>query len=253
MGEVGVAAARAAGYSSAGTVEFLLDRDKNFYFLEVNTRLQVEHPVTELTTGVDLVLEQFRVASGRPLRLTQGDIHMNGHAIECRVAAEDPLNNFVPSLGTIATLIEPSGPGVRVDSSLYSGGRVPIYYDPMLAKLIVWGPSRAHAIMRMRRALGEYRIVGVQTNIPFHLAVMGSIDFQRGRLDTRFVERFLEAGAMHEGDIEAYEDVAATVGALVTDRKLAAGGAARMISSNGADHSADTNNWRLAGRKAGLR
>ncbi|HVF99653.1 MAG TPA: acetyl-CoA carboxylase biotin carboxylase subunit, partial [Chloroflexia bacterium] len=136
MGGVAVAAARAVGYSSAGTVEFLLDKFKNFYFLEVNTRLQVEHPVTELVTGVDLVLEQFRIASGRPLRLKQSDVRLNGHAMECRIAAEDPFNNFAPSLGTISAVSEPSGAGVRVDSSVYAGGKVSIYYDPMIAKLI---------------------------------------------------------------------------------------------------------------------
>ncbi|HET9492800.1 MAG TPA: acetyl-CoA carboxylase biotin carboxylase subunit, partial [Chloroflexia bacterium] len=167
MGAVAVAAAQAAGYTSAGTVEFLLDPEGNFYFLEVNTRLQVEHPVTELVTGIDLVLEQFRVAAGRPLRMKQHDITIRGHAIECRIAAEDPFNNFVPSLGMIAELSEPGGPGVRVDSSLYRGAKVSVYYDPMVAKLIVWAPTRAHAILRMRRALQEYRIVGVQTNIPF--------------------------------------------------------------------------------------
>ncbi len=248
MGAVAVAAARAAGYSSAGTVEFLVDRRKNFYFLEVNTRLQVEHPVTELVTGIDLVLEQFRIASGRPLRLTQSDIALRGHAIECRIAAEDPFNNFVPSLGDITALTEPSGPGVRVDSSIYRGGRVSIYYDPMIAKLIVWAPTRALAILRMRRALEEYRIVGIQTNIPFHLAVMDSIDFQRGRLDTKFVERFLVSGGMSKGSEEALARVAAMVGALVADSKRVSG-----RGLNGADNTTETNNWRLAGRKAGLR
>ncbi|MBF6611875.1 MAG: acetyl-CoA carboxylase biotin carboxylase subunit [Chloroflexi bacterium] len=252
MGAVAVAAARAAGYSSAGTVEFLVDRRKNFYFLEVNTRLQVEHPVTELVTGIDLVLEQFRIASGRPLRLAQSDIGLRGHAIECRIAAEDPFNNFVPSLGDITALTEPSGPGVRVDSSIYRGGRVSIYYDPMIAKLIVWAPTRALAILRMRRALEEYRIVGVQTNIPFHLAVMDSIDFQRGRLDTKFVERFLTSGGMSKGVEEDLSPVAAIVGALVADRKRMSGSAFNSGQSS-ADNTTETNNWRLAGRKAGLR
>lgn len=253
MGEVAVKAAQAAGYSSAGTVEFLVDRDKNFYFLEVNTRLQVEHPVTEWVTGVDIALEQLRIASGRPLTLKQEDITWTGHAIECRIAAEDPFNNFAPSLGDIATLAEPSGPGVRVDSSLYRGGRIPIYYDPMVAKLIVWGPTRAHAIMRMRRALEEYEIVGIQTNIPFHLGVMSSIDFQRGRLDTRFVERYLAQGGVPEPDRDEYAKVAAMVGALIAERKRAAGSAAQSASANGHATSEETSNWRRAGRKAGLR
>jgi acetyl-CoA carboxylase biotin carboxylase subunit len=256
MGAVAVAAAKAAGYASAGTVEFLVDRFKNFYFLEVNTRLQVEHPVTEMVTGIDLVLEQFRVASGRPLRITQEDVRLTGHAIECRIAAEDPFANFVPSLGDIRALSEPSGPGVRVDSSLYRGGRVSIYYDPMLAKLIVWGPTRAHAILRMRRALREYRIVGVQTNIPFHLGVMQSIDFQRGRLDTKFIERFLGAeGRIAEEDREELEGVSALVGALVADRKRLAGSAsvAGQADYNPEQPERDGSNWRAAGRKAALR
>jgi acetyl-CoA carboxylase, biotin carboxylase subunit len=262
MGSVAVAAARAAGYSSAGTVEFLVDRNRNFYFLEVNTRLQVEHPVTEMVTGIDLVLEQYRIASGRPLGIRQEDVHLRGHAIECRIAAEDPLNNFAPSLGTIAATAEPGGPGVRVDSSIYRGGKVSIYYDPMLAKLIVWAPTRAHAILRMRRALQEYRIVGVQSNIPFHLGVMETVDFQRGRLDTRFVERHLaRSGNMVEDSDRELEEVAAMVGALVLDQKRQAGSAAGAATTpSGSSATADGlgrpgagSTWRLAGRKAGLR
>ncbi len=259
MGAVAVAAAKAAGYTSAGTVEFLLDREGNFYFLEVNTRLQVEHPVTELVTGIDIVLEQFRVASGRPLRIKQSDVQLRGHAIECRVAAEDPFNNFAPSLGTITAADEPGGPGVRVDSSIYRGGKVSIYYDPMIAKVIVWAPTRAHAILRMRRALEEYRIVGVHTNIPFHLAVLNSIDFQRGRVDTRFVERFMEHGWRAQrggnGTAREYEEVAAIVGALVVDQKKLAGGAVstQADSPNGAERNGDGGNWRNAGRRQALR
>ena len=256
MGEAAVAAARTTGYTSAGTVEFLLDRHKNFYFLEVNTRLQVEHPVTELVTGVDLVLEQFRVASGRPLRIRQEDVVMRGHAIECRIAAEDPFNNFAPSLGEIRSVAEPGGPGVRVDSSVYPGGRVSIYYDPMIAKLIVWAPTRPHAILRMRRALEEYRIVGVHTNVPFHLGVMQSIDFQRGRLDTRFVERFLSgAGRMKGDDQEALAEVAALAAALVEDRRKLAGAAAVTTTpgASGDRPQPATSNWRLAARRAALR
>jgi acetyl-CoA carboxylase biotin carboxylase subunit len=254
MGKVAVAAAKAAGYTSAGTVEFLVDQSGNFYFLEVNTRLQVEHPVTELVTGVDLVLEQFRVASGRPLRLRQEDIALRGHAIECRIAAEDPFNSFVPSLGSIAAMAEPGGPGVRVDSSLYRGGKVSIYYDPMVAKLIVWAPTRAHAILRMRRALEEYRIVGVQTNIPFHLGVTHSIDFQRGRLDTRFVERFLEGEMLSDHGSESEKaNVAAMVGALVADRKRLAGGAVNTSVARNDGMAEDGHNWRLAGRRSALR
>lgn len=254
MGGVAVAAAKAAGYSSAGTVEFLVDRYRNFYFLEVNTRLQVEHPVTEMVTGVDLVLEQFHIASGREMRLKQEDIKLRGHSIECRIAAEDPFNNFVPSLGEISAVTEPSGPGVRVDSSVYRGGKVSIYYDPMIAKLIVWAPTRAHAILRMRRALEEYRVVGIQTNIPFHIGVMQSIDFQRGRLDTRFVSRFLEGGIRMGNDrTEELEQVSAMVGALVMDRKRHAGSVAAAPQASNAQNGEEGSRWRAAGRKAGLR
>src|SRR5436190_379551 len=186
-----------------------------------------------MVTGVDIVLEQFRIASGRPLRLKQSDIKWTGHAIECRIAAEDPFNNFVPSLGSVVSLAESSGPGVRVDSSLYRGARVSIYYDPMVAKLIVWGPSRAQAIMRMRRALQEYRVAGIQTNIPFHLAVMASIDFQRGRLDTAFVERFMSQGTPREPEYDQHMRVAAMVASLVADRRSSVGSAAIASASNG--------------------
>jgi acetyl-CoA carboxylase biotin carboxylase subunit len=172
--------------------------------------------------------------------------------MECRIAAEDPFNNFAPSLGTIAAVSEPGGAGVRVDSSIYAGGKVAVYYDPMLAKLIVWAPSRAHAILRMRRALREYRIAGIQTNIPFHLRVMQSLDFQRGRLNTKFVDRLLANGAGEpQADDEQLENVAAMAAALVVDRKLSAGSAA----TNGyTPHAAaDGSAWRLTGRKQGLR
>jgi acetyl-CoA carboxylase biotin carboxylase subunit len=257
MGSVAVAAAKAAGYTSAGTVEFLLDREGNFYFLEVNTRLQVEHPVTEMVTGIDIVLEQFRIASGRPLKFSQDDVQVRGHAIECRIAAEDPFNNFAPSLGTIVEVAEPGGPGVRVDSSIYRGSKVPIYYDPMISKLIVWAPTRAHAILRMRRALEEYRIIGIQTNIPFHLAVLGSMDFQRGRVDTRFVEHFMEGGwtdRIHtNGHEEDLEEVAGMVGALVADRKRMAGSARTGSESSSPASASQDSPWRIAGRRQGLR
>lgn len=253
MGKVAVAAARASGYSSAGTVEFLLDRSGNFYFLEVNTRLQVEHPVTEMVTGIDLVLEQFRVASGRPLKLEQSNIELRGHSIECRIAAEDPFQNFAPSLGEISALAEPSGPGVRVDSGLYRGGRVSIYYDPMVAKLIVWAPSRAHAILRMRRALQEYRVVGIQTNIPFHMGVMNSMDFQRGRYDTNFVEAYLADTTRDpsEGKDELAQ-VAATFGALVADRaKKGSGARTRPGDGKEGRNLSKSHAWRYGARRGG--
>src|SRR5689334_9866916 len=168
MGDVAVKAAQTVNYVNAGTIEFLVDKERNFYFLEMNTRLQVEHPVTEMATGIDIVAEQMRVARGRQLSYTQEQVEFKGHAIECRVNAEDPFNNFVPSTGRITHSLVPTGPGVRVDTGVYPGFEITPFYDPMIAKLIVWGETRAQAILRMRRALEEYRIVGVRTNIPFH-------------------------------------------------------------------------------------
>ncbi len=188
MGAVAVRAARAVGYTNAGTSEFLLDRSGRFYFLEMNTRLQVEHPVTEMVTGVDLVKEQLAIASGRRMRWTQDDISFKGHAIECRINAEDPYNGFLPQAGRITSLSEPTGPGVRLESGIYAGWEVSLFYDPMLAKLVVWGETRAEAILRMRRALAEYRVGGIHTTIPFHQQVMDSTRFQGGQFDTQFLD-----------------------------------------------------------------
>ncbi len=188
MGEAAVRLALAAGYVNAGTVEFLVDSHMNFYFLEVNTRLQVEHPVTELVTGIDIVKEQLRIASGRPLQIKQQDVRLRGWAIECRITAEDPFNNFFPSTGKISTLIEPAGPGVRLETGIYEGYEVSLYYDPLIAKLVVWAETRAAAIMRMKRALSEFRIIGLATSIPFHQRIMGSTNFIGGVFDTRFLE-----------------------------------------------------------------
>jgi len=188
MGQVAVRAALAVGYTNAGTVEFLLDRTGQFYFLEMNTRLQVEHPVTEMVTGIDIVKEQLTIASGRKLRWRQQDIQLKGHAIECRISSEDPYNNFLPTAGRITSLTEPTGPGVRLESGIYAGFEVSLFYDPLLAKLVVWGESRAEAILRMRRALEEYRIGGIHTTIPFHQQVMDNTRFQGGQYDISFVE-----------------------------------------------------------------
>jgi acetyl-CoA carboxylase biotin carboxylase subunit len=188
MGEVAVRASEAVGYTNAGTIEFLIDKEKNFYFLEMNTRLQVEHPVTEAVTGVDIVKEQIRIARGRSLGITQNDVHMNGWAIECRVNAEDPYNNFMPSTGRISHVLLPTGPGVRIDTGVYPGFEISPYYDSLISKMIVYGSTRAEAILRMRRALEEYRIIGVRTNIPFHQNLMDSLRFMAGNFDTRFVE-----------------------------------------------------------------
>ena len=189
MGTVAVNAARAAGYFSAGTVEFLVDKNRNFYFIEMNTRIQVEHPVTEMVTGVDIVKEQIRIAAGLPLRYTQEDIKINGCAMECRINAEDAENDFRPSPGTVGQYLIPGGPGVRVDSCVYSNYTIPPYYDSMVAKLIVWAPDRQEVISRMRRALKEFKIENIATTIPFHLKVLDNAFFQRGEVYTNFIQR----------------------------------------------------------------
>ena len=188
MGKVATDAACACGYVNAGTIEFIFDRDKNFYFLEMNTRLQVEHPVTEFVTGVDLVKEQIRIAAGLPLSYKQEDIKHTGHAIECRINSEDPYDNFMPSTGKISFYEEPGGFGVRVDRGYSLGSDVGIHFDSMLGKLITWAPTRREAISRMDRALQEYRIYGVKTTIPFELAVMRNTEFIDGYFDTGFLE-----------------------------------------------------------------
>jgi acetyl-CoA carboxylase biotin carboxylase subunit len=187
-----VQAARAAGYSNAGTVEFLMDSNHNFYFLEMNTRLQVEHPVTEMVTGLDLVREQIRIAAGEPLRYRQNDIQPRGSAMECRIYAEDPDNNFFPSPGRISRLERPSGPYVRVDSGAYQGWTVPIDYDPLIAKLIAWAPTRQEVIARLRGALRDYHVGGIKTTIGFFQSVLADENFRQGSFDTGFIARWLE-------------------------------------------------------------
>jgi pyruvate carboxylase subunit A len=189
IGEQAVLAAKTAGYYNAGTCEFMF-KDGEYYFLEMNTRLQVEHPITEVTTGVDLAREQLRVASGLQLEYDQDDIHPRGHAIECRINAEDPLNNFQPSPAKILRYAEPGGPGIRVDSGVYQGFTIPPFYDPMIAKLIVWAEDRNRAIERMKRALWEYQITGVRTNIPFHQVVMDHPKWREGDYNTSFIPRY---------------------------------------------------------------
>jgi len=191
--ESAVRLAKAAGYTNAGTVEFLVDKDQNFYILEVNARIQVEHPVTELVTGIDLIKEQIRIAAGEPLRFRQKDIVQTGHAIECRINAEDPARNFAPSPGLIQELRLPGGPGVRVDSHAYAGYRIPPNYDSMIGKLIVHRPTRAEAIAAMKRALGEIHISPTKTTVPLHLQIMDHAAFRSGEVDTGFVERVLLA------------------------------------------------------------
>jgi acetyl-CoA carboxylase biotin carboxylase subunit len=194
MGDAAIRAARAAGYYNAGTVEFLVDDNRRFYFLEMNTRLQVEHPVTELVTGLDLVKLQLEVAAGEPLRLRQEDIDWRGSAIECRIYAEDPYNNFLPSPGRLTRLRRPLGPGIRLDGCVYAGWTVPIEYDPLLAKLAVWAGSRGDAVRRMLRALREYDVGGIRTNTGFFRQILEDRDFREARLHTLFIDEFLARG-----------------------------------------------------------
>lgn len=242
MGAVAVKAAQAVEYVSAGTIEFLVDKDRNFYFLEMNTRLQVEHPITEETTGVDIVAEQMRIARGRQLSYKQADIRMRGHAIECRINAEDPYNNFMPSTGTITHSLLPTGAGVRVDTGVYPGFEITPYYDPMIAKLIVWGETRGQAILRMRRALEEYRIVGVRTNIPFHQSMMDSHRFMGGQYDTRFVEERFALPLSPEERTNHEPEIAAVFATLVAHDAIQR--KAEFVSRN----ERDTSNWKWMGR-----
>ena len=246
MGSVAVRAAQAVGYVNAGTIEFLVDKDKKFYFLEMNTRLQVEHPNTEMVTGVDIVKEQIRIARGRQLRHTQEDIHLTGWAIECRINAEDPYNNFVPSTGRITYTLLPTGPGIRVDTGVYIGFEVTPYYDSLISKLIVWGDTRGEAILRMRRALEEYKIIGVRTNIPFHQHLMDSHRFMGGQYDTRFVEERFSMDAA-EDEKDSHPDIAAILATLVTHRR--AQRAAHIIQRA----KRDTSNWKWLSRWERLR
>ncbi len=239
MGAVAVKAAQAVDYHNAGTIEFLLDKDKNYYFLEMNTRLQVEHPITEVVTGTDIVKEQIRIARGRKLRLKQRSVRQRGWAIECRLNAEDPFNNFMPSTGVITRIERPTGPGVRIDSSMYEGYEVTPYYDSLIGKLICWGESRAEAIIRMRRALSEYRIIGVKTNIPFHQAMMDSHRFMGGSFDTMFVE---ERFALEQEERPDDERIAAVIATLAAHQRGQQ--AAQVVRRN----ERDTSNWKWIAR-----
>lgn len=191
MGEVAVRAAKAVDYVGAGTIEFLLDKNLNFYFMEMNTRIQVEHPVTEMVTGIDLIKAQIAIAAGEPLGITQDQVNINGWAMECRINAEDPAKNFMPSPGTIVSYHPPGGPGVRVDSGAYTGYAIPPYYDSMVGKLIVWAENREACINRMERALDEFHIEGIKTTIPFQLRILENAFFRRGEIYTNFIQRRL--------------------------------------------------------------
>ncbi|MBX3276207.1 MAG: acetyl-CoA carboxylase biotin carboxylase subunit [Sandaracinaceae bacterium] len=243
MGAVAVRAAKAVGYVSAGTVELLMAEDGSFYFLEMNTRLQVEHPITELITGIDLVREQVRIAAGEPLGYAQGDVVARGHAIQCRVYAEDPATNFLPSPGRIEVLRTPSGPGVRDDSGAYEGCEISSYYDPLVSKLCVWAPTRAQAIERMRRALSEYVVAGIETNLPFHLALLREPEFVAGDYDTGFIARH-EATLLtrgHAGEARHAMTLGAAIAQAYRDHDDAKR-AARPAASNGPAMSP----WRMA-------
>jgi acetyl-CoA carboxylase biotin carboxylase subunit len=249
MGEAAVRLALSAGYVNAGTVEFLvegLDRpgEENFYFLEMNTRLQVEHPVTEMVTGLDLVQMQLRVAMGEPLGLKQEDVRLRGHAVECRIYAEDPENHFFPSPGLITRLVQPGGPGIREDCAVYAGWTVPLDYDPMLSKLVAFAETREKAIDRMLRALEEYVIGGIKTNIGLFRRILTDADFRAARIDTGYLERLL-AGSTMAAQETVPEDVVAVAAALFA---CSATKAAGVVQDAGAE-----SRWAVAGRREGLR
>ena len=245
LGRVAVAAAESVEYVNAGTIEFLFDaKEDKFYFLEMNTRLQVEHPVTEFVTGVDIVKEQLTIAAGRRMRYRPEDIRPKGWSIECRLTAEDPFNNFMPNSGVVTYLKEPTGPGVRVESALYRGYEISLFYDPMVAKLIVWGENRAEAILRMRRALNEYRISGIKTSIPFHQEIMDSTEFIWGTFDTGFLDR-RRLVARNEPDLDQAR-IAAVAAALVAHEE-----GRRAVNIGGNDNNA-ASPWKEAGRLRGM-
>jgi acetyl-CoA carboxylase biotin carboxylase subunit len=248
MGETAVKAARAAGYVNAGTCEFLLDRDGNFYFLEMNTRLQVEHPVTELVTGIDIVQWQLRIARGERLPFTQEQLAPRGWAIECRITSEDPSNDFLPSTGRISYLRLPGGPGVRWDGGIGIGTEVGLHYDPMLAKLIVWAPTRDAAIARMHRALLELTVEGVETSRDFHLRVMEDDEFKNGAIDIQWLERRL--ASLTSVAPPAGGDLAAAIAAaLLAEEERTM----RRVPSSAGSAVGVGDAWQIAARREALR
>ena len=242
MGKMAIAAAQSVNYVNAGTIECLVDKDKNFYFLEMNTRLQVEHPVTELVSGVDLAKEQIRIARGRRMGPTENLMNPKGWAIECRINAEDPYSNFMPSVGTITTLITPTGPGVRVDSGVYPGYEITPHYDSMISKLICWGETRQEALLRMRRALSEYTIMGLKHNIPFHINLMNSVSFMAGQFDTNFVEQRFNMRTYENNPTEEELQTAAIAVTLYAHRKR------QLASQVVSPPKRDASNWKWIGR-----
>ncbi|RLD30932.1 MAG: acetyl-CoA carboxylase biotin carboxylase subunit, partial [Bacteroidetes bacterium] len=242
MGDFAVAAAKAVNYSGAGTIEFIVDEKLNYYFLEMNTRLQVEHPITERVVGVDLVKQQINIANGLELELKQDELRQYGHAIECRIYAEDPENDFMPSPGVIRHITEPLGLGVRHDGYVYEGFEIPIYYDPLISKLVVWARTREEAIARMKRALYAYKITGVKTSIPFLNRIMETADFVKGKYNTNFIEKnseFLMFPDKHEVKVEDVAIIAAYVDYLDRLNDLQAD----VHSKNG------QNSWKNCGRR----
>jgi acetyl-CoA carboxylase biotin carboxylase subunit len=261
MGEAAIRAARSAGYYNAGTVEFLVESrspdaykndahtnvgQTNFYFLEMNTRLQVEHPVTEAVTGLDLVKLQIRIAAGEPLPLGQPDVTMRGAALECRIYAEDPENDFFPSPGRITELETPSGPGIRDDSGVYAGWTVPVEYDPLISKLIAFGATRKEAIERMQRALGEYYVGGIKTNLKLFRSILRSPDFLEGRLDTGFLERLPADPLSQPADLDHTR--AAALGVALFDSERA-----RSAPQDKPAQPDSEDQWKLNGRRQLLR
>lgn len=245
MGKCAVLAAKAVNYENAGTIEFLVDDKGNFYFLEMNTRLQVEHPITEAVIGIDLVREQINIANGLPLSYTQDQISQKGHAIECRVYAEDPANNFMPSPGTVVNITEAQGIGVRTDGYAYPGYEIPIYYDPMISKIIVWAETRREAINRMKRVLDEYKISGVKTSIGFMKRIMETPDFINGTYDTHFIEKnnkFLHADEKVEDELEDIAIIAAFVEYLSENKAIVTESTIEV-----------KDNWKTFGRMANSR
>jgi acetyl-CoA carboxylase, biotin carboxylase subunit len=258
MGEVAVRVAQAANYTNAGTVEFLVDQpengqQKNFYFLEMNTRLQVEHPVTELITGLDLVHLQIRIAAGEKLPFRQDDVQVRGHAIECRIYAEDPDNNYFPSPGKITLLLAPSGPGIRRDSGMYEGWSVPIDYDPLLAKLIGYGTDRDQAIARLTRALSEYFVGGIKTNISLFRRILRDPNFRAAKLDTGFLDRMLKRPEDKAVDSKAAEVAVIAAGLFAVLGSTAAALGERAADSGSRVSDKADSNWRSASRREALR
>ena len=255
MGEVAVRVAQAAHYTNAGTVEFLVDQQRDFYFLEMNTRLQVEHPVTEQVTGLDLVHLQIRIAAGEKLPFAQKDICLRGHAMECRIYAEDPDNNYFPSPGRITLLIAPTGPGIRRDTGMYEGWAVPLDYDPLLAKLIGYGEDRAQVIARLTCALDEYFVGGIKTNISLFRRILRDRDFRAGQLDTGFLDRMLKpdegAQLARDGDPEAARIAAIAAGILAAVHQTVPG-ASPQSANNGSRNSEQISNWKRTGRTESL-